>query len=141
MKNEAVILRDETEIVKALVDRTVTLGGKTLGKKHEIPVVEDGWGEREVYAVFYSCATIPALIVVENSYESAWELMVDNMPTIDEDEVQEAEEFDMCGYEFQSNAEGTGIVCTQDLHMIQVTKSPLENNSIELQILGPKGLE
>ena len=134
MTNEAVTLRDDTIITSAVLDRTFELSGRKYGKKHDIQVVQDGWGDRDIFAVYHQCATIPALIVSENSFEAAWSLMVDNMPTIAPEEVEEAERVEMNGYTYQDNATGTGIVYTGDLAMVWVTRSRLRDQGLKLKI-------
>lgn len=80
---------------------------------HIVKVYDDGIGQWYLFGREFG----PEWLVRADSFQSAWEIVVDEMPTINESEVEEAyylgddeQETLHEGYEYQSNASGTGIV-------------------------------
>jgi hypothetical protein len=73
-----------------------------------IKVLDDGWGELFVYGQEFG----PMFVVRARTFCDAYDMVIDELPTIDPSEVDEAFYGDDLeeGYTFQSNATGTGIV-------------------------------
>lgn len=95
-----------------------------------VEVVDEGYGSGDT-VYLYGDETGTRLVVVAQSWEDAYEAAIDSRPTIPKDEVYEAYGFDSPeemaawegeyaregeyreleeGYQYQSNASGTGIV-------------------------------
>ena len=112
-----------------LKDSTTLISAQS-GTGYEIPVYDDCWGTLWICGHEFG----PNFIIRAHSFDTAYEIWLDETPTIDESELWEAHGFDSVeefklavaasdfdwdrwnygglaeGYQYQSNFTGTGIV-------------------------------
>ena len=123
----------------------------------ELKTADDGCGENPLWISVEVCGAwgVPRAIVCAQNEGQAYEMAVDEMPTVEPGDLHEAygmekEEYEQFlltfdpmsdespelaeGYTFQSNSSGTGIVYTMDLHILPLTRERMEAYEIKLQI-------
>lgn len=135
--------------------RNTYVAAATNEYDRSLEVVEangSGFGEK-VYVGIDDPYGMVRCVIVADSWEQAYEALIDSLPTIDEDELFEAygfeskEEFDEAveqaekcgsdwpelidGYTYQSNASGTGIVDTMYANVVEFDP---KHSEINLQI-------
>lgn len=123
----------------------------------ELKTADDGCGENPLWVSVELCGAwgVPRAIVCAQTEGQAYEMAVDEMPTVKPGDLHEAygmkkEEYEQFlltydpmsdespdlaeGYTFQSNSSGTGIVYALDLHILPLTRERMEGYEIKLQI-------
>lgn len=128
-----------------LKEGTAVVGATHTEQDFDLSFHDDSIGGNPLWLIAEECGAwiVPRMLVCAKSFEEAFYLAIDNLPTIDEEEVKEACEateegdgsFDLAsGYSYQGNATGTGIVHSGGLHVKPLTRSAMDTHGIKLQI-------
>lgn len=142
MTQEQIVLKTDTELLKAATrfDNEITV------------VAEDSEAPLWIYS--WDAYGSPTCIVSATSWDSAYEALIDELPTIPDSELYEAygfetqADFDACrnddlhdwpelieGYQYQSNFTGTGIVNIGHYESLSpLTSDYLKQSGIKLTI-------